>query len=66
VTQTQDASVRMVVVAVAVNLLVAVAKGVAAVLTGSAALLAETTVPLEDSAAWSAWPWPFWRWCCMW
>lgn len=42
-TEREDASVRTVVVAVAANLLVAVAKGVAAALTGSAAMLAETT-----------------------
>jgi divalent metal cation (Fe/Co/Zn/Cd) transporter len=40
VTQREDASVRTVVVAVAANLPVAVAKAVAAVLTGSAAMLA--------------------------
>ena len=40
VTQREDVSVRTVVVAVAANLLIAVAKGVAAVLTGSAAMLA--------------------------
>jgi divalent metal cation (Fe/Co/Zn/Cd) transporter len=43
VTQTEDASLRTVVVAVAANLLTAVAKAVAALLTGSAAMLAETT-----------------------
>jgi cation diffusion facilitator family transporter len=50
VIQSEDASVRTVVVAVAVNLLVAVAKGVAAVLTGSAAMLAETTHSIADTA----------------
>jgi cation diffusion facilitator family transporter len=49
VTNTEDASVRTVVVAVAVNLLVAVAKGVAAALTGSAAMLAETTHSIADT-----------------
>jgi cation diffusion facilitator family transporter len=49
VTRTEDASVRTVVVAVAANLLVAVAKGVAAALTGSAALLAETTHSIADT-----------------
>jgi divalent metal cation (Fe/Co/Zn/Cd) transporter len=49
VTGSQDASVRTVVVAVAANLLVAVAKGVAAALTGSAALLAETTHSIADT-----------------
>jgi cation diffusion facilitator family transporter len=44
-----DASVRTVVVAVAANLLVAVAKGVAAALTGSAAMLAETTHSIADT-----------------
>jgi divalent metal cation (Fe/Co/Zn/Cd) transporter len=46
VTRTEDASLRTVVVAVAANLLIAVAKAVAALLTGSAAMLAETT-PLD-------------------
>jgi divalent metal cation (Fe/Co/Zn/Cd) transporter len=41
VTQTEDASLRTVVVAVAANLLVAVAKGVAALVTSSAAMLAK-------------------------
>jgi cation diffusion facilitator family transporter len=50
VAQSEDASVRTVVVAVAANLLVAVAKGVAAALTGSAAMLAETTHSIADSA----------------
>jgi cation diffusion facilitator family transporter len=49
VTQSQDATVRTVVVAVAANLLVAVAKGVAAALTGSAALLAETAHSIADT-----------------
>jgi cation diffusion facilitator family transporter len=49
VTETEDASVRIVVVAVAANLLVAVAKGVAAALTGSAAMLAETTHSIADT-----------------
>jgi len=44
-----DASLRTVVVAVAANLLVAVAKGVAALLTGSAAMLAETTHSIADT-----------------
>ena len=48
--QIEDASVRTVVVAVAANLLVAVAKGVAAALTGSAAMLAETTHSIADTA----------------
>ena len=47
--QSEDASVRTVVVAVAANLLVAVAKGVAAVVTGSAAMLAETTHSVADT-----------------
>jgi cation diffusion facilitator family transporter len=50
VIQTEDASARTVVVAIAANLLVGVAKGVAAVLTGSAALLAETTHSIADTA----------------
>ena len=45
----EDASLRTVVVAVAANLLVAVAKGVAALLTGSAAMLAETTHSVADT-----------------
>ena len=49
VTQTGDASVRTVLVAVAANLLVAVAKGVAAALTGSAAMLAEATHSIADT-----------------
>jgi cation diffusion facilitator family transporter len=49
VTRTEDASVRTVVVAVAANLLVAVAKGVAAALTGSAAMLAEATHSIADT-----------------
>jgi cation diffusion facilitator family transporter len=48
-TQTEDATVRTVVVAVAANLLVAVAKGVAAALTGSAAMLAETFHSIADT-----------------
>ena len=48
-TRTEDASVRTVVVAVAANLLVAVAKGVAAALTGSAAMLAEATHSIADT-----------------
>ena len=47
--ETDDASVRTVVVAVAANLLTAVAKAVAAVLTGSAAMLAETTHSIADT-----------------
>ena len=47
--ETEDASVWTVVVAVTANLLVAVAKGIAAALTGSAALLAETTHSLADT-----------------
>jgi cation diffusion facilitator family transporter len=49
VTHSEDASVRTVVVAIAANLLVAVAKGVAAALTGSAAMLAETTHSIADT-----------------
>jgi cation diffusion facilitator family transporter len=49
VTQTEDASLRTVVVAVAANLLVAVAKAVAALLTGSAAMLAETAHSIADT-----------------
>jgi cation diffusion facilitator family transporter len=49
VTRTEDASLRTVVVAVAANLLVAVAKAVAALLTGSAAMLAETTHSVADT-----------------
>jgi cation diffusion facilitator family transporter len=49
VTQPEDASLRTVVVAVAANLLIAVAKGVAALLTGSAAMLAETTHSIADT-----------------
>ena len=45
----EDASLRTVVVAVAANLLIAVAKGVAALLTGSAAMLAETTHSIADT-----------------
>ena len=47
--QPEDASVRTVVVAVAANLLVAVAKAVAAALTGSAAMLAEATHSIADT-----------------
>src|SRR5215204_6678847 len=50
VTDSEEATVRTVVVAVAANLLVAVAKGVTAVLTGSAAMLAETTHSIADTA----------------
>jgi cation diffusion facilitator family transporter len=49
VTGNGDASARTVIVAAAANLLVAVAKGVAAALTGSAALLAETTHSIADT-----------------
>jgi cation diffusion facilitator family transporter len=49
VTETEDASVRTVAVAVAANLLIAVAKGVAAALTGSAAMTAETTHSVADT-----------------
>jgi divalent metal cation (Fe/Co/Zn/Cd) transporter len=45
----EDASTRTVVVAVAANLLIAVAKGVAAALTGSVAMLAETTHSIADT-----------------
>ena len=45
----EDASVRTVVVAVAVNLLTAVAKGVAAALTGSAAMTAEAAHSVADT-----------------
>ncbi len=48
-TQPEGASLRTVVVAGAANLLVAVAKGVAALLTGSAAMLAETTHSIADT-----------------
>jgi cation diffusion facilitator family transporter len=48
-TQTEGASLRTVVVAVAANLLIAVAKAVAALLTGSAAMLAETTHSIADT-----------------
>ncbi len=48
-TQPENASLRTVVVAVAANLLIAVAKGVAALLTGSAAMLAETTHSIADT-----------------
>ena len=48
-TQPDDASLRTVVVAVAANLLVAVAKAIAALLTGSAAMLAETTHSIADT-----------------
>ena len=47
-TETEDTNLRTVVVAVAANLLIAVAKGVAAALTGSAALAAETTHSLAE------------------
>jgi cation diffusion facilitator family transporter len=49
VTEREDASVRTVLVAVAANLLIAVAKAVAAALTGSAAMLAETTHSIADT-----------------
>jgi cation diffusion facilitator family transporter len=49
VTQPENASLRTVVVAVAANLLIAVAKGVAALVTGSAAMLAETTHSIADT-----------------
>jgi cation diffusion facilitator family transporter len=49
VTKPEDASLRTVVAAVAANLLVAVAKGVAALLTGSAAMLAETAHSIADT-----------------
>jgi cation diffusion facilitator family transporter len=49
VSHSEEASVRTVAVAVAANLLVAVAKGVAAALTGSAAMLAETTHSVADT-----------------
>jgi divalent metal cation (Fe/Co/Zn/Cd) transporter len=49
VTKPEDASLRTVVVAVAANLLVAVAKGVAALLTSSAAMLAETAHSFADT-----------------
>jgi len=49
VTQTEDASLRTVVIAAAANLLIAVAKGVAALVTGSAAMLAETTHSIADT-----------------
>ncbi len=45
----EDSSVRTVVIAIAANLLIAVAKGVAAALTGSAALLAETFHSIADT-----------------
>ena len=48
-TKPEDASLRTVVVAVAANLLVDVAKGVAALLTGSAAMLAETAHSIADT-----------------
>jgi cation diffusion facilitator family transporter len=49
VTQTEDASLRTVAVAVAANLLIAVAKAVAALVTGSAAMLAETIHSIADT-----------------
>jgi cation diffusion facilitator family transporter len=49
VTDTEDATLQTVVVAVAANLLTAAAKGAAALLTGSAALLAETTHSVADT-----------------
>ena len=48
-TPTEDASLQTVIVAVAANLLTAVAKGVAAVLTGSAAMAAEATHSVADT-----------------
>ncbi len=48
-TQPEDASLRNVIVAVAANLLIAVAKSVAALLTGSAAMLAETAHSFADT-----------------
>ena len=48
-TQTEDASLKTVVIAAAANLLIAVAKGVAALVTGSAAMLAETTHSIADT-----------------
>ena len=48
-TDTEDATLQTVVVAVAANLLTAAAKGAAALLTGSAALLAETTHSVADT-----------------
>ena len=48
-TGSEDATVRTVAVAVAANLAVSLAKGVAAALTGSAALLAETTHSIADT-----------------
>jgi divalent metal cation (Fe/Co/Zn/Cd) transporter len=47
--QTEDAGLRTVVVAVAAKLFIAVAKAVAALLTGSAAMLAETTHSIADT-----------------
>jgi cation diffusion facilitator family transporter len=49
VAQPENASLRTVVVAVAANLLIAVAKGVTALLTGSAAMLAETAHSIADT-----------------
>jgi cation diffusion facilitator family transporter len=49
VTHSDAASLRTVIVAVAANLLIAVAKGVAALLTGSAAMLAETAHSFADT-----------------
>ncbi|RKS74069.1 cation diffusion facilitator family transporter [Motilibacter peucedani] len=46
----EEASTRTVVVAASANLLVALAKGVAALLTGSAAMLAETLHSVADTA----------------
>ena len=48
--QAGDASIRTVVVAVLINLLVTLAKAVAALLTGSAAMAAETTHSVADTA----------------
>jgi cation diffusion facilitator family transporter len=49
VSQADDASIRTVLVAAAANLLIALAKAVAATVTGSAALLAETTHSVADT-----------------
>jgi cation diffusion facilitator family transporter len=49
VSRADDASIRTVLVAAAANLLIALAKAVAATVTGSAALLAETTHSVADT-----------------
>jgi divalent metal cation (Fe/Co/Zn/Cd) transporter len=54
VAKPEDASLRTVVVAVAANLFVAVAKGLAALLTSSAAMLAETAHSLPSASKPSA------------